>query len=66
MSFPRREQLEVEEQVAAPAIRILVRQAEINGSTVNGHSKAARKSRLQRPELLVLGWERRSKRLGIK
>lgn len=67
MSYPRREQIEVEEE-AAPAIRILVRQAEANGVTValNGHSHGTRTSRSQRPELLALGWEARSKRLGIK
>ncbi|HEX3988362.1 MAG TPA: hypothetical protein VHZ30_02955 [Verrucomicrobiae bacterium] len=67
MSYPRREQMEVEEE-AAPAIRILVRQADTNGVTIalNGHSKSTRASRSQRPELLALGWEARSKRLGVK
>ncbi|HEY3915209.1 MAG TPA: hypothetical protein VGN61_12045 [Verrucomicrobiae bacterium] len=65
MSLARREQIEVEEQ-AAPAIRILVRQTETNGSALNGHSNRARKPRLFRAELLALGWESRLKRLGVK
>jgi hypothetical protein len=63
MSYPEREHIETEED-ATPNLRLVVKQnGAPKGVARNGRPGLAR---LQRLELVALGWEARRKRLSVK